>query len=65
MGTRRRPSLVVLDWMLPDIDGTAVAQHSRAVYVSAVPIRLLTADDRGTANAAQIDAYAFLPKPLE
>ena len=54
----------MLDWMLPDIDGRAVAQRIRAVHVSAVPILLLTAHDRGTANAAQIDAYAFLPKPF-
>lgn len=63
--TRQRPQLVVLDWMLPDMDGGAVAQHIRAVHGHDVPILLMTADSRGTAKAAQIGAYAFIPKPFD
>lgn len=62
---RRRPSLVVLDWMLPDMNGGAVAQHIQAVHGADVPILLMTAAGRGAENAARIGAFACLPKPFD
>lgn len=63
--TTRRPSLVVLDWGLPDMSGGVVARHIREVHGPDVPILLLTADGRGSSKAAQVGAYAFLPKPFD
>lgn len=62
---RRAPHLAILDWMLPDTDGMAVAAHIKTVCGNDVPILLLTADHMGTTKAEQMGAFAFLPKPFD
>ena len=63
--TRRRPALLVLDMMLPGLDGAAVAAGLRAAYGEPPPILLITADGRAQAKARRVGAYAHLTKPFE
>jgi DNA-binding response OmpR family regulator len=60
-----RPALVVLDLRLPGVDGMNVAAQLRADHGEALPILLVTADDRAAAVARRIGAYAYLGKPFD
>ena len=59
------PHLVILDWLLPDLDGIAVCRSLRSI--SAVPIIMLTAkgeiDDKVLGLESGADDY--LPKPFK
>ncbi|MBE9046933.1 response regulator [Pleurocapsales cyanobacterium LEGE 10410] len=57
--------LVVLDWMLPDIDGVELCQQIRAEDYK-MPIMLLTARDRYTDKVMGLDAGAddYVVKPF-
>jgi DNA-binding response OmpR family regulator len=65
LATGQRPSLVLLDIGLPDIDGYAVAAGVRAVHGDDVPILVLTADGRAAEKARQVGAVGYLSKPFE
>jgi two-component system response regulator MprA len=58
------PDLVVLDWMLPGLDGLEVCKRLRAA--SDVPILMLTAKDDIKDRVAGLDAGAddYLVKPF-
>jgi len=60
---RTSPALVILDWMLPRLDGLSVAEHIR--MTSAVPIIMLTARvnerDRLAGFAVGVDDYVVKP----
>jgi len=60
---RVRPDLVILDWMLPEIDGLSVAERMREI--SQVPIIMLTAktdeDDRLAGFSSGVDDYVVKP----
>jgi len=60
---RTSPDLVILDWMLPRLDGLSVAEHIR--MTSAVPIIMLTARvterDRLAGFDAGVDDYVVKP----
>jgi two-component system response regulator MprA len=58
------PDLVLLDWMLPDLDGLEVCKRLRAA--SDVPILMLTAKDRISDRVEGLDAGAddYLVKPF-
>ena len=56
---RDQPSLVVLDLMLPDIDGIEICRRIR--QKSDLPILMLTARDEG---AVQVD-WRLLPDPRD
>src|SRR5690606_28895598 len=60
-----RPELVVLDWMLPGIDGLEVCQRLRAA--SKVPILMLTAKDTVQDRVQGLDAGAddYIVKPFQ
>ena len=58
--------LVVLDWMLPDIDGVELCQQIRAEGYT-MPIMLLTARDRQNDKVSGLDAGAddYVVKPFD
>jgi len=61
----RPPTLVILDWMLPGLDGLEVCQRLRAA--GNVPILMLTAKDTVADRVEGLDAGAddYLVKPFE
>jgi len=60
---RRRPALVVLDVMLPDIYGEGVANALRAAYAG-VPIILTSALPITVDETLAVGAATFLRKPF-
>jgi DNA-binding response OmpR family regulator len=65
----RTPDLVVLDLMLPDIDGLEVCRRIRALpaHVSQTPVLMLTAkgDPMDRIIGLEMGADDYLPKPFE
>ena len=62
--TKQNPDLVILDWMLPDIDGLEVCKQLRST--SSVPIIMLTvrqADD-DVVSALEAGADEYINKPF-
>lgn len=61
-----RYELVVLDWMLPELDGLSVVREVRALG-GRVPILMLTARADVSERIAGLDAGAddYLPKPFD
>jgi DNA-binding response OmpR family regulator len=61
-----RPELILLDWMMPKLDGPgfAVALAQRGLRPG-VPIIVLTADGNARHKAEQVGAEAFLRKPFD
>lgn len=57
--------LLIVDWMLPDLDGIQVIKRLRAAEV-AVPVLMLTARDQIEDRVEGLDAGAddYLPKPF-
>jgi DNA-binding response OmpR family regulator len=58
---------IVLDVMLPDIDGLEVCRHIRAAAAAATPILILTARGHATDRIIGLEMGAddYLPKPFE
>lgn len=64
----QRPDLVILDLMLPDIDGYTVSEGLRELYRSwSVPILMLTAKNeaRDKLRGYGVGADAYLTKPFD
>lgn len=59
------PALVVLDCMLPGLDGAAVARTLRAWYGVGLPIILVSASGRVREAARALGILAALDKPFE
>jgi CheY-like chemotaxis protein len=57
-GLAVHPSLVLLDWSLPDMDGGQIAAGLRASFAGELPILLLTAGGREAAKARSVGARA-------
>lgn len=63
-----KPDLVLVDYMMPGMDGLAFLQRLRAMYAQApVPTIMITADtDRGVRHRAlKLGANDFLTKPMD
>jgi len=60
-----RPALVLLDCMLPALDGATVARTLRAWYGAALPIVLMSASGQVRAAARTLGILAYLDKPFE
>jgi two-component system phosphate regulon response regulator OmpR len=64
-----QPDLVILDLMLPDMDGLEVCRHIRALSgaMAQVPVLMLTAkgDPMDRIIGLEIGADDYLPKPFE
>lgn len=61
----RMPDLVLLDLLMPVMDGWQCARELRSRYGRAVPIVVVTAAEHARASAAQIGADEVLSKPFE
>lgn len=62
----RQPSLILLDWMMPRMNGQQFARElSRRGLRSEIPVLLLTAAGGAPAKAALIGAEACLAKPFD
>jgi two-component system phosphate regulon response regulator PhoB len=62
-----RPDLILLDWMLPDLAGTALARRLRAdARMKDIPIIMLTARAQETDKVEGLDAGAddYITKPF-
>jgi DNA-binding response OmpR family regulator len=61
---RRTPDLVILDWMLPDLDGLAVCRRLREEYL--MPIIMLTArtEEVDRVLGLEVGADDYVPKPF-
>jgi len=61
---RRTPDLVILDWMLPDLDGLVVCRRLREEYL--VPIIMLTArtEEVDRVLGLEVGADDYVPKPF-
>lgn len=56
--------LLIIDWELPDIEGTAIARKVRAQVTSAIPILMLTnrSDERDIVTGLQCGADDYMVK---
>ena len=61
---RSRPAIVLLDFMMPVMDGVAFCEELRRRGSNAVPIVLLTADARPETVARALGVCAFVRKPM-
>ncbi len=63
--SRQRPSLVITDLMMPDIDGMRVLERSVELYPD-VPVLLITAyaTVQTAVDAIRRGAYDYVPKPF-
>jgi CheY-like chemotaxis protein len=60
------PGLILLDWMMPQCDGaTFRAQQKLDPTIADVPVVLLTADAHTQRKMAELDAVAYLTKPVD
>ena len=59
------PNLVLVDMMLPDMSGTAVAEELDAQCHGAAAIIVVTADASAPAKAASVGAVAHVAKPFD
>lgn len=61
---RRTPDLVILDWMLPDLDGLVVCRRLREEYL--MPIIMLTArtEEVDRVLGLEVGADDYVPKPF-
>jgi DNA-binding response OmpR family regulator len=63
---RLKPDIVLLDIMMPDLEGTEVLNRLRQVAsLREVPVIFLTATLMEGETAAGGENYSFLPKPIE
>lgn len=59
------PRLVLLDMLMPVMDGWEFARRFHQLYDRSVPIVVMTAATNAQERAAQVEADAFLGKPFD
>jgi DNA-binding response OmpR family regulator len=62
---RRRPALVLLDMLMPVMDGWEFARELHARYGRDVPIVVVTAAEHVKSRGDEIGADDVLPKPFD
>ncbi len=65
LGTGELPNLVLLDMLMPVMDGWEFARQFRERYDRQIPIVVMTAATSAQERAAQVNAEAFLGKPFD
>jgi DNA-binding response OmpR family regulator len=63
--SHHRPAALLLDMGLPYVDGMRVGAEVRAIYGAALPIVVMTADDRVEEKAHKLMAFAYFQKPFD
>jgi CheY-like chemotaxis protein len=61
----RRPAVVLLDVLMPVMDGSQCARELRARYGRSLPIVIVTAAEHLRTRCEPIEADAVLPKPFD
>jgi two-component system, OmpR family, response regulator len=61
----KKPALVLLDMLMPVMDGWECARELRHLYGHSLPIVVVTAAEHVEARGDEIDAEDVLPKPFE
>jgi CheY-like chemotaxis protein len=61
---RLHPSLVILDWMLPDRNGEQIAASLRVDHPD-IRFVVVTADGRAEEKAERVNAHGHLHKPFQ
>ncbi len=60
------PQLIILDWMMPKMDGSRFCQErAKLAGLNAIPVLLLTADGRVQEKVKQVGAVSGLAKPVD
>jgi DNA-binding response OmpR family regulator len=59
------PDLIVLDIMMPRMDGFTFAERYRERNHASAPILVMTADGRAQQKADQVGAQGYLSKPFD
>jgi CheY-like chemotaxis protein len=62
---RSMPGLIVLDMLMPVMDGWQFAREFRARYGDAAPILVATAAEHARSRGDEIEATDVLPKPFD
>jgi DNA-binding response OmpR family regulator len=62
---QKRPGLVLLDMLMPVMDGWVCARELRRRYGSSLPIVVMTAAEHAGQRAVEIGANGSLAKPFE
>jgi CheY-like chemotaxis protein len=65
IAAQQRPDMIVLDMMLPGMDGDVVASEMRRLYGEGMPILLITADGQAQQKAERVGAFSHLSKPFD
>jgi len=60
------PDVIILDWMMPNVDGLAFRQQQRAnARLAHIPVVLMTAASQARIPMAEIAPDAEVPKPVQ
>jgi CheY-like chemotaxis protein len=59
------PDLILLDMLMPVMDGWQFARELRARARSRIPLVVVTAADHPARRAAEVDADGFVSKPFD
>jgi CheY-like chemotaxis protein len=65
IGERGLPHAILLDLMMPVMDGAEFAQRFRALYDELAPIIVITAYESARRRAAELGAQDWLTKPFD
>lgn len=61
----RKPALILLDMLMPVMDGWQFAREYHQRYGHGAPIVVVTAAEHARARAAEVGAEGTLPKPFD
>src|SRR5690242_16309510 len=59
-----RPDLIILDWMLPGLDGLEVCRRIRATSITPIPMLTARAQELDRVLGLEVGADDYLTKPF-